>query len=206
MSKEIYEVYLCKYKGEVVYVGQGGYKRHKHCNSGISHVYELNKLHFSGVVFDVTVKIFSSKAKAVEKEKELIKMYLPKFNRDFMQNDKQMKGAERSLFKSTWLTHINNNPKCTKARIEKLSLVVDEFMKYHTHDMIKEEGLLLRGHGVYETANLRRLGSVVKNLRFGKATAGMPDIFKETLENTYSDCFGKTVSITWTMDKKLDEI
>ena len=34
----------------------------------------------------------------------------------------------------------------------------------------------------------------------------MPDIFKETLENTYSEYFGKTLGITWTMDKKLDEI
>lgn len=206
VSNKLYEVYLCKYKDEVVYVGQGGYKRHKHCNSGTSHVYELNRLHFSGAVFDVDVKIFNSKVEAVEREKELIKRYLPKFNRDFMQTDKQMKGAERSLFKATWLSYIDNNEKSTKARREKLHLIVDEFMRYHTHDMIKEEGLLLRGHGIYETANLHRLGSVVKNLRFGKVTGGMPDIFKETLENTYSECFGKTLGITWTMDKKLDEI
>lgn len=200
-KKKIYEVYICKHEGVVVYIGQGYYNRHKHCNSGTSHVYELNQLHFQGVVFDVSVELLPNKEVAVKKERELIKRYLPKFNKDFMQKDKHMKGQERALFKATWLTHINNT-ESTQARRERLYLVVDEFMAYHTHDMIKEEGLLLRGHGSYETANLRKIASVVKNLRFGRATRGMPDIFKETLEKTYFECFGKPISITWSVDAK----
>ena len=200
MTKKIYEVYLCKHEGVVVYVGQGYYKRHKHCNSGTSHVYELNQLHFQGVVFDVEVSIAPDKETALAKEKELIKAYLPKYNKDFMQNDKQLKGQERALFKSTWLSHINS-VETTSARKERMCVVVDEFMKYHTHDMLKQEGLLLRGHGSYARANLHKISSVVKNLRFGKVTGGMPDIFKETLEKTYLECFGKPISITWTADK-----
>ena len=202
MAKKIYEVYLCKHEGIVVYVGQGYYNRHKHCNSGTSHVYELNKLHFQGVVFDVEVTILDSKDVAVKKERELIKKYLPKFNKDFMQNGKQMIGKERALFKSTWLSHIDNIT-TTQARRDRLYVVVDEFMAYHTHDMVKEEGLLLRSHWNYEIANLRKIASVVKNLRFGKVTGGMPDIFKETLERTYFDCFGKYCNITWAVDEKL---
>ena len=202
MAKKIYEVYLCKHEGIVVYVGQGYYNRHKHCNSGTSHVYELNKLHFQGVVFDVEVTILDSKDVAVKKERELIKKYLPKFNKDFMQNGKQMIGKERALFKSTWLSHIDNIT-TTQARRDRLYVVVDEFMAYHTHDMVKEEGLLLRSHWNYEIANLRKIASVVKNLRFGKVTGGMPDIFKETLERTYFDCFGKYCNITWAVDAKL---
>ena len=200
MAKKIYEVYLCKHEGIVVYVGQGYYNRHKHCNSGTSHVYELNKLHFQGVVFDVEVTILDSKDVAVKKERELIKKYLPKFNKDFMQNGKQMIGKERALFKSTWLSHIDNIT-TTQARRDRLYVVVDEFMAYHTHDMVKEEGLLLRSHWNYEIANLRKIASVVKNLRFGKVTGGMPDIFKETLERTYFDCFGKYCNITWAVDE-----
>ena len=49
----MYEVYMCKLNDEVLYVGQGASGRHKHCNSGSSHVYELNKLHFQGKTFDV---------------------------------------------------------------------------------------------------------------------------------------------------------
>ena len=202
MAKKIYEVYLCKQEGIVVYVGQGYYNRHKHCNSGTSHVYELNKLHFQGVVFDVEVTILDNKDVAVKKERELIKKYLPKFNKDFMQNGKQMIGKERALFKATWLSHIDNIT-TTQARRDRLCVVVDEFMAYHTHDMVKEEGLLLRSHWDYEIANLRKIASVVKNLRFGKVTGGMPDIFKETLERTYFDCFGKHCSITWSVDAKL---
>ena len=202
MTKKIYEVYLCKHEGIVVYVGQGYYNRHKHCNSGTSHVYELNKLHFQGVVFDVEVTILDNKDVAVKKEKELIKKYLPKFNKNFMQNGKQMIGKERALFKATWLSHIDNS-QSTQARRERLYVVVDEFMVYHTHNMVKEEGLLLRSHWDYEIANLRKIASVVKNLRFGKVTGGMPDIFKETLERTYFDCFGKHCDITWSVDAKL---
>ena len=201
-KKKIYEVYVCKHDGVVVYVGQGYYNRHKHCNSGTSHVYELNKLHFQGVVFDVEVTILDNKDVAVKKEKELIKKYLPKFNKNFMQNGKQIIGKERALFKATWLSHIDNS-QSTQARRERLYVVVDEFMMYHTHDMVKEKGLLLRSHWDYETANLRKIASVVKNLRFGKVTGGMPDIFKETLERTYFDCFGKHCSITWSVDEKL---
>ena len=202
MAKKIYEVYLCKHEGVVVYVGQGNYNRHKHCNSGTSHVYELNKLHFQGAVFDVEVTILDNKDVAIKKEKELIKKYLPKFNKDFMQKDKQLKGQERALFKATWLSHINNS-QSTQARRERLYVVVDEFMMYHTHDMVKEEGLLLRSHWNYEVANLRKIASVVKNLRFGRVTGGMPDIFKETLERTYLECFGEHCSITWSIDEKL---
>ena len=194
-------MYLCKHEGVVVYVGQGNYNRHKHCNSGTSHVYELNKLHFQGVVFEVDVTILDNKEVAVKKEKELIKKYLPKFNKDFMQKDKQLKGQERALFKATWLSHIDNS-QGTQARRERLYAVVDEFMMYHTHDMVKEEGLLLRSHWNYEVANLRKIASVVKNLRFGKVTGGMPDIFKETLEKTCLECFGKPMGITWSVDLK----
>ena len=47
------EVYLCYLEDEIVYIGSGKLNRHKHCNSGTSHVYALNKLRFEGVVFDV---------------------------------------------------------------------------------------------------------------------------------------------------------
>ena len=47
MSKEnCYEVYVCRVDGEIVYIGSGRHGRHKHCDSGCSHVYELNKIHF----------------------------------------------------------------------------------------------------------------------------------------------------------------
>ena len=79
----MYEVYMCKVDGEIVYVGQGQVGRSRHCVSGISHVYGLNKLHFSemsdSVEVDV-VKFFMSKDDALKLELDLIKKHLPRFN------------------------------------------------------------------------------------------------------------------------------
>ncbi len=72
MEKELYEVYVCKHNDVVLYVGQGKSGRHKHCNSGTSHVYELNKLHFSGVNLNVEIVYQDCDAgKVVNKEKRI---------------------------------------------------------------------------------------------------------------------------------------
>lgn len=81
MIKALYEVYVCKLDNEVLYVGQGASGRHKHCNSGSSHVYELNKLHFEGKTFDVYVVFQTNNKKHVlQKEKDLIGELKPKLN------------------------------------------------------------------------------------------------------------------------------
>lgn len=50
------EVYIATNdKGEVLYIGQGRIGRSQHCNSGVSHVYELNRMHFSGEAINVDV-------------------------------------------------------------------------------------------------------------------------------------------------------
>ena len=79
----LYELYHCEYKGEVVYIGQGKKGRHKHCNSGCSHVYELNKIHFSEgdeVLQTKILKVSKDKKQIELDEKELIKCYNPRFN------------------------------------------------------------------------------------------------------------------------------
>ena len=82
MIGDIYEVYVCKLNDEILYVGQGKSGRHKHCNSGISHVYDLNTLHFKGIKTEVDVVYTSYKKLDVEKmEMRLIKELQPKFNK-----------------------------------------------------------------------------------------------------------------------------
>lgn len=79
----MYEVYMCKVNGEIVYIGQGKVGRSRHCVSGISHVYGLNKLHFSEMRDSVEVdiiKFFLSKDDALKLELDLIKKHLPRFN------------------------------------------------------------------------------------------------------------------------------
>ena len=79
----MYEVYMCKVNGEIVYIGQGKVGRSRHCVSGISHVYELNRMHFSEMRNSVEVEIvkfFVSKDDALKLELDLIKKHLPRFN------------------------------------------------------------------------------------------------------------------------------
>ena len=52
MSKDLYEVYMCKFQYDVLYIGSGKIGRYTHCDSGISNVYGLNRLHFGGVELD----------------------------------------------------------------------------------------------------------------------------------------------------------
>lgn len=77
-----YEVYVCKdADGEVLYVGQGKTGRSAHCNSGVSHVYGLNRLFFMG--HELIVEILEtglSKESALVIEKDVICDLQPKFN------------------------------------------------------------------------------------------------------------------------------
>lgn len=81
-KKVIYEVYVCIYNDEVLYVGHGKLGRHFHCNSGTSHVYELNEIHFRDKenIFVRVVRDFEDKNAAMVEEMRLIKNLRPKFN------------------------------------------------------------------------------------------------------------------------------
>ena len=82
MSKDLYEVYVVSTEDEdILYVGQGKLGRHGHCNSGVSHVYGLNRLHFGKVKLKVDViETFKTKEESEKREFELIKGLNPKFN------------------------------------------------------------------------------------------------------------------------------
>lgn len=77
----MYEVYCAYNEKEIIYIGYGKIGRHKHCISGISHVYNLNKEHFCGRPVQVKVlKYFSTNKEAKEAEKKLISFCKPKYN------------------------------------------------------------------------------------------------------------------------------
>ena len=81
MSKDLYEVYVVSVDDDVLYIGQGKLGRHQHCDSGLSHVYGLNRLHFGKVKLKVeVVETFKTKAESEKREFELIKKFNPKFN------------------------------------------------------------------------------------------------------------------------------
>ncbi len=71
----LYEVYACYHNDEIVYIGSGKNGRNKHCNSGISQNYDLNKLHFTDKdnVSVTVIKYFSDKNVSLAYEKDMIK-------------------------------------------------------------------------------------------------------------------------------------
>lgn len=81
LSKEMFEVYIGRIANEVVYVGQGKLDRHKHLNSGVSHVYEANMAHFTGKTVEVDLLLLPSKELAISKESELIQELQPRWNK-----------------------------------------------------------------------------------------------------------------------------
>lgn len=81
MSKE-YVVYVARYGGEVMYVGEGKDGRQDHITSGTSHLYEANRYHFSGM--EVSVDIvgkYSTKEEARSMEKSMIQTCKPIWNK-----------------------------------------------------------------------------------------------------------------------------
>ena len=83
MNNLLHEVYFVKVRNSVVYVGMGKRGRHKHTESGISHVYALNKLHFENPL-EVSTHVLENnltKERALELELELIQHYRPVYNK-----------------------------------------------------------------------------------------------------------------------------
>lgn len=78
-----HEVYIVKVRSSVVYVGMGKRGRHKHTESGVSHVYGLNCLHFTNPK-EVSTHVIQNnltQERALELEIELIKHYRPIYNK-----------------------------------------------------------------------------------------------------------------------------
>ena len=145
MSK-VYEVYHCYHKGELVYVGQGIKGRSKHCDSGCSHVYELNKLHFTGdgePLKVVIVKISDSKAEVENIEKEHIMCLKPKLNTVFTNNDKRQKRARTGKDIKRSLLDFRDEivPKHPTDRfVEKYNLLCEDFYDFYGYEKILEGG------------------------------------------------------------------
>lgn len=80
-NKFKYVVYKATLGEEVLYIGSGAKGREKHCASGVSHVYKLNELHFSGAnIVTVIVKESLSKDASLSLEKDLIVKHKPLYN------------------------------------------------------------------------------------------------------------------------------
>lgn len=107
-----HEVYIVRYKGEVLYIGEGKKGRSEHVHSGVSNIYTLNKLHFSGEVFDMEVISCDCKEQSKELEKKLIKSLRPLYNTEHSKTEYELKSMRRELkvFDQEYLPELYSNP------------------------------------------------------------------------------------------------
>ena len=190
LKRDWSEVYLCYLEDEIVYIGSGKLNRHKHCNSGTSHVYALNKLHFEGIVFDVKVQKYESRKIADEKERELIKLHLPKYNtvhtpKHSSKGDHLEKYRNfRELFKSKCLEH-------SYLDYTKMQNLLDQFLKCHTLSVIESEGVVFRGRNFYNVKGCDKLATLILNHRRrpSKPSTWFFLMLKKSLEDFYEKVF-----------------
>lgn len=181
---KVYELYQCKYNGEVVYVGQGARGRHRHCNSGCSHVYELNKVHFSEGVDALEVNIiqeFSSKIDAENQEVVFIQKNKPKFNKIHNGNNgRNLRVEESKTLKRALLEKPKDfiSGELSAVNSEKYISIVNEFYDYFGFKMITDKSFTVFGASHYNTVNLPYL----KNLSITLRTQG---IVKRKKDNPY---------------------
>lgn len=75
-------VYIGRYAGKVMYIGEGRPERYRHLTSGVSNCYEANKHHFSGKRLQVEIVARGlTKQEARSKESELITQLNPEWNK-----------------------------------------------------------------------------------------------------------------------------
>ena len=167
MSK-VYEVYSCSYKGRIVYIGEGARGRHKHCNSGCSHVYSLNRIHFleGSEALDVEVLEESSSKKYVSnKEKELIKLYDPEYNKNFTGRRNVLNSmAEGKIFKSEILFYGFSTESSVGYRL-KYEALCKEFVDYFSYGNIQKGDISIMSAKHYSKIKKPRLASLSRWLR-----------------------------------------
>lgn len=172
MSK-IYELYLCTYKKEVVYVGQGVRGRHKHCNSGISHVFELNEIYFlegANALEVEVVKQDTCKATISRMEVEYILSKKPRFNKSMNSDKVRRNNIEDSLKFRKTLKGISHYRLANKST-EKYNLLVDELLDYFGYVAIMNGNFLLEGKTVYQRLNKEHLRFLSRWLRSSKSSS-----------------------------------
>lgn len=170
MSK-VYELYHCKYQGEVVYIGQGARGRHRHCNSGCSHVYELNEIYFTKGkdVLDVyIVQEFFDKEVAEEQEVLHIQKYRPTLNK--VHNDssrRQVKAQESLALKRELLSKYRevSSKKLTNIAESKYVDLANEFYNHFGFKAITDKSFIVFSGNHYASAKLHHLRNLSCTVR-----------------------------------------
>ena len=137
-QKSKHEVYVVRDEhGVCLYVGSGLYGRHRHCSSGHSHVYELNKMHFENTPIIVeVVKTGLTKEKSLKEEQGLVNRLKPKFNKQTVIKEvddvdfNDVKAVEKYLKRNTIDKHLSKLILLYTQETEIAKMVLNKMSKY----------------------------------------------------------------------------
>lgn len=168
MIKDLFEVYCCWYFGDIVYIGSGKAGRSYHCTSGISHVYDLNRLHFKdgeNVSVEV-VKFFENKKDSLEYEKQLILLHKPEFNTVFKSGNRGSCATAavrlRNRFRAS--KHLEG---MSDQNLEKYGKLLDEFFNFHTYKELLNGTFNIYSRTFYKKLNMNHMVQLTRLLRDG---------------------------------------
>ena len=191
MKSKVYELYHCKYKGEVVYVGQGVRGRHKHCNSGISHVFELNKIYFTEGDEALFVEVLmqdSNKDVVAKAEEQFILTRKPKFNKALNNNVGRFKNVNDSITLRKMLLDVGEKH-LSKKTLEKYNSLVLEMVDYFGYTSIINGNYLIEGKVVYQRLGKHNLRVLARWIRSSEEVTSNQNSHYYLLQQTLLDCF-----------------
>lgn len=186
---KMYELYYCIYKGEVVYIGQGAKGRHKHCNSGCSHVYELNQIHFqegTDVLETKVLLIGPSKEKMIELEREHIEAMRPRFNFRYLKGDKHNSKQmyDNKLIKKAILNYPKDSGRkgLTNQFLENYRNLCEEFLRFYSIQEIVNDNVKLHSMHTFINYELVYLSRLMRNIKYKRVENSYCTVFCEALK------------------------
>lgn len=193
MSKDLYEVYVCKHDDEIVYIGQGKLGRHQHCTNGCSHVYALNKLHFEGC--NITVKVisvFETREESLAYEKSLIISHQPKYNTLFVNDNRSVNREKVEQFNRAWSKEVSKYT-LSKKNEERFLSLKDEFFSFYKKMLCLSGDITIYSIHHYKRINKPSLKALSRSLRDDTSTWA-----KDNYCLVFAECFESVVGYSLT--------
>ena len=177
---------------EIVYIGQGLRGRSKHCNSGCSHVYSLNKIHFlegSEALTTTVIGEYNSATSVLEKEKELIKKFRPQYNTVHMNTSSKLLSMQDSKNSRKALLEFGKGKLSESSHI-KYKVLNSEFFSYYTMGNVVAGDFTILSPEYYKAMGLisiARLSRFLRDRHLGRySSSNYNQIFTEALNEVLS--------------------
>lgn len=188
---KMYELYHCIYKDEVVYIGQGAEGRHRHCNSGCSHVFGLNKIYFTEGSDTLEVRVIDvrrSRNEILRLEKEHIKLHRPKFNVVYTENsnNKSVLMAKAKSMRKSVIEYPNKKGGIKSDIIrQRYEDLCREFFDFYPIQEIIDNNIKFYSPAVFKRHERYMLSKLSKNIRHIQNKSSYHSLFESAIQDLY---------------------